>query len=164
MVMVCFSQLKKHPFMVKSIIVSLLICLSTLGYSQDDDSAKIIDWKFLSHVDYEDKYYPEWEAWYLVPKFDESILAIDGHRIIIKGYIIPLDAEGGVFALSAYPFSACFFCGGAGPESVMSLKFKSKPKKYSTDDVIMLTGTLKLNSTDFEDFNYILQEVEEINP
>lgn len=150
--------------MVKKTVFILCVLLSTLGFSQNEKTAKIIDWKFLSHVDYEDKYYPEWEAWYLVPNFDESILAIEDERVIIKGYIIPLDAEGGVFALSAYPFSACFFCGGAGPESVMSLKFKSNPKKYSTDDVVMFTGILKLNSTDFEDFNYILQEVEEIDP
>lgn len=150
--------------MVKHLGIGLLIIFSHLVFAQDEDSAKIIDWKFLSHVDYEDKYYPELEAWYLEPIFDESILALDGKRVIIKGYIIPLDAEGGVFALSAYPFSSCFFCGGAGPESVMSLKFKSKPKKYSTDDVLMFTGTLKLNTTDFEDFNYILQEVEEIDP
>ncbi len=150
--------------MLKHIAIVVFLCFSFSGFGQDEESVKIIDWKFLSHVDYEDKYYPELEAWYLDPKFDESILAIDGQQIIIKGYIIPLDAEGGVFALSAYPFSACFFCGGAGPESVMSLKFKSKPKKYSTDDVVMFTGILKLNTTDVDDFNYILQEVEEIDP
>lgn len=150
--------------MAKKITTLLFLIYSFLGLAQEEDSAKIIDWKFLSHVNYEDKYYPELEAWYLYPEFDESILELDGERIIIKGYIIPLDVEGGVFALSAYPFSACFFCGGAGPESVMSLKFKSKPKKYSTDDVILFTGVLKLNTSDFEDFNYILQEVEEIDP
>lgn len=149
-----------------SLISSLLFfCLAINLQGQDEeDVAKLIDWKFLSHVTFEDKYHPDLEAWFLEPKFDEKIIALDGKRIIIKGYIIPLDVEGGIYALSAYPFSACFFCGGAGPESVMSLKFKDKPDRYDTDDVVTFTGFLKLNTVDVEDFNYILQEVEEIDP
>jgi hypothetical protein len=144
------------------LVYTFLICSFSQGLHAQKKTAKLIDWKFLSHVDYEDKYYEEYEAWYLYPKFDEKIKALDNRQVIIKGYIIPLDVEGGVYALSAYPFSACFFCGGAGPESVMSLKFKGKPKKYKTDDVITFTGLLGLNSSNVDDFNYILYQTEEI--
>lgn len=151
--------------MVNSTKTFIIVALCFLGLTTtaQKDSAKIIDWKFLSHVDYEDKYYPELEAWYLNPIFDEKIKALDGEQVIIKGYIIPLDVEGGLYALSAYPFSACFFCGGAGPESVMSLQFLKTPKKYETDDVVHFTGILKLNTEDIDNFNYILQKVEEID-
>ena len=143
--------------------ISFILILFSFGlYAQQGNTAKIIDWKFLSHVNFEDKYYPEFEAWYLYPKFDSKIEAVNGKRVIIKGYIIPMDAEGGLYALSAYPFSACFFCGGAGPESVMSLVFKDKPDRYKTDDVVTFTGILKLNSTNVDQFNYILEQTEEI--
>lgn len=131
--------------------------------SAQDNTAKLIDWKFLSHVNYEDKYYKEYEAWYLYPEFSDKIKAIDQKRIIIKGYIIPLDVDGGLYALSAYPFSACFFCGGAGPESVMTLKFKDKPSSYKTDEVVTFTGVLHLNTSDVDQFNYILHQTEEID-
>jgi len=51
-----------------------------------------------------------------------------------------------VYALSAFPFSSCFFCGAAGPESVMEILFDS-PQELLTDDVITVIGQIKLNST-----------------
>ncbi len=144
-------------------ITVLLLMLGSLDLQAQDDTAKLIDWKFLARVKFEDKYYPDLEAWYVKPVFPENIQKVDGKRVIIKGYMIPLDVEGGVYALSAYPFSACFFCGGAGPESVMSLKFKERPRKFKTDDVVTLTGFLKLNDSDVDEFSYILREAKEID-
>ncbi|WP_417588401.1 DUF3299 domain-containing protein [Owenweeksia hongkongensis] len=121
-----------------------------------------IDWKFLSKVDFVDKYFEEYEAWYLFPEFSEPIKKLDGKKVKIKGYVIPLDVEDNLYALSAYPFSSCFFCGGAGPESVMSLKFKGKPRHFDTDDVATFEGTLHLNTTDLDTFNYVLQNAQEV--
>lgn len=133
-----------------------LFSLSTFAQNE----AKLIDWKLLAKVDFIDQYYQEFEAWYLVPDFSEEVEALNGKQVLIKGYVIPLDVDGGLYALSAYPFSACFFCGGAGPESVMSLKFKDKPDRFETDDFVFFTGKLKLNKSDVEDFNYILENCE----
>jgi hypothetical protein len=149
--------MKWHSF----IIIGLVICSFTL--KSQDNTAKLIDWKFLADVKFEDKYYEEFEAWYLYPIFSEKIKALDGKRVIIKGYIIPLDVDGGIYALSAYPFSSCFFCGGAGPESVMTINFKGSHGKYKTDDVVTFTGKLGLNNNDVEQFNYILNDAEEIS-
>lgn len=140
----------------------LILGLTVFALPAQDNTAKIVDWKYLADVKFEDKYYAELEAWYLFPKFSKKIKALSDKRIIIKGYIIPLDVEGGIYALSAYPFSSCFFCGGAGPESVMSIKFKGSHKKYKTDDVVTFTGKLELNDSNVEEFNYILHEAEEI--
>lgn len=139
-------------------IYTSLIALFCLGLSAQKKEARIIDWKLLSKVKFEDRYFPKYEAWYLVPKFSPEVKALDGKEIIIKGYVIPFDVEGGLYALSAYPFSECFFCGGAGPESVMSLHFEEKPPRYETDAVMRFTGRLELNDTDTEDFNYILRD------
>jgi len=147
----------------KTYFTTLVLALVATAAFGQDENAKIIDWKLLAKVDFEDRYHEEYEAWYLYPKFSPKVEALDGKQVAIKGYIIPLDVEGGLFALSAYPFSACFFCGGAGPESVISLKFAEDPPRYDTDDVATFTGKLELNSTNVDDFNYILHNARELN-
>jgi len=143
----------------KSVFLGLLFFSLVSGCFtlRAQNQAQIIDWKFLSHVEFKDKYFAEYEAWYLVPVFDKKVKALDGQQIMIKGYLIPMDVEGGKYALSAYPFSACFFCGGAGPETVISLQFDEKPKRFETDEYLTFTGKLKLNSSDFDEFSYILE-------
>jgi hypothetical protein len=135
----------------------LILLFGCYASAQAQKTAQIIDWKVLAKVDFIDKYFPEFEAWYLIPKFQEEVKALDQKPIIIKGYIIPMDVEGGEYALSAYPFSACFFCGGAGPESVIKLELAEKTERFDTDDIITFSGTLELNDSDVDNFNYILQ-------
>ncbi len=145
---------------MKKLILIILVFLS-LGL-QAQKAARMIDWKLLSKVEFVDKYFEEYEAWYLIPEFSMEVQALDDKEVVIKGYMIPLDVDGGQYALSAYPFSACFFCGGAGPESVISLKFKEKPRRFETDEVLHIKGKLILNSENFDDFNYILEDCEAI--
>ncbi|PTM04624.1 MAG: DUF3299 domain-containing protein [Bacteroidetes bacterium] len=135
----------------------LILLFGCYASAQAQKTAQIIDWKVLAKVDFIDKYFPEFEAWYLIPKFQEEVKALDQKPIIIKGYIIPMDVEGGEYALSAYPFSACFFCGGAGPESVIKLELAEKTERFDTDDIITFSGTLELNDSDVDNFNYILK-------
>tara|TARA_R110002050_G_scaffold162357_3_gene292246 strand:+ start:4899 stop:5345 length:447 start_codon:yes stop_codon:yes gene_type:complete len=135
----------------------LVLLLAGYASAQAQKTAQIIDWKILAKVDFVDKYFPDFEAWYLIPKFHEEVKVLDQKPIIIKGYIIPMDVEGGEYALSAYPFSACFFCGGAGPESVIKLELAEKTERFQTDDIITFSGTLELNDSDVDNFNYILK-------
>lgn len=151
----------RRRWTLTAFIIGMFILLANSS-SIAQSSAKEIDWKFLSKVEFEDKYFEEYEAWYLFPNFSDAIKKMDGKRVRIKGYVIPLDVEDNLYALSAYPFSACFFCGGAGPESVMSLKFKGKPRHFDTDDVATFEGVLHLNTTDLDTFNYVLQQAEEV--
>ena len=46
-----------------------------------------------------------------------------------------------------------------GPETAVELQFTSEPT-FMTDDLITVTGILKLNSEDVEHFNYILTKCE----
>jgi hypothetical protein len=80
------------------------------------------------------------------PKFP-SILSsnYEGQEVIISGYLIPLDVAANTYALSKNPFSACFFCGNAGPETVVELKFKNDPGRFATDKFVPITGELRLN-------------------
>jgi hypothetical protein len=81
-----------------------------------------------------------------MPDFPKEIKSLNGSRITIKGYIIPVEEAGskqGNFVLSLLPYSSCFFCGGAGPETVIEVK-ASAPIPYTTRPVT-LSGTFKLN-------------------
>lgn len=96
-----------------------------------------------------------------IPKFDEKQRAYEGKQITVKGYIYAYE-EAPVhkfFMLSYYPVSMCYFCGGAGPESVLEVTVK-KPLRYTSRE-ITLKGILRLNDSDPDRVFYILQNAEE---
>ncbi len=96
-----------------------------------------------------------------VPKFEAAQRALDGKQITLTGYMYAYE-EAPIhkfFMLSFYPVSMCYFCGGAGPESVIEVIMK-KPLR-ATSKQITLKGTLKLNDTDKERLFYILLATEE---
>lgn len=76
--------------------------------------------------------------------------------------MIPLDVKGGLYAISRNPYAACFFCGQSGPESVVSLKFKTKPRRFKTDQFLAVKGIMELNGTNVNDFIYIFRDAEEV--
>lgn len=69
----------------------------------------------------------------------------EGEEVVISGYIIPIDIENNKYALSKNPFTSCFFCGNAGPETVIELKFLKSPGRFATDEYLMIKGVLVLN-------------------
>jgi hypothetical protein len=92
-----------------------------------------------------------------VPQFNAEIKALEGKKLTIKGFIIPLQETTTTtyFMLSYFPFSNCYFCGQAGPETVIEVK-ADKPFTY-TEKPVMVSGTLKLNRDDEEHLFYILE-------
>ena len=92
--------------------------------------------------------------------FASQVKALNGKKISLEGWIIPLDELRGenYFVLSSLPFANCFFCGGAGPETVAEV-FSKKEVKY-TEKKIKVTGVLTLNSDDPLRLMYILNDVE----
>ncbi|MFK7796562.1 MAG: hypothetical protein AB8E82_03850 [Aureispira sp.] len=101
------------------------------------------------------------------PKFTELIRSYEGQIIEVEGFIIPhniaADAMGDVndqgdkFMFSAFPLASCFFCGGAGSESVMEA-FPKDPINYTTKK-ITVRGRLKLNDEDLMKLPYIIEDV-----
>jgi hypothetical protein len=91
------------------------------------------------------------------PVFGPELRLFDKKIITLSGYILPLNELNGkkFFMLSALPFSTCYFCGGAGPETVVEVE----PKKAITFSTrkIYLRGTLVLNATDVDHHMYILK-------
>ena len=92
-----------------------------------------------------------------VSDFKEKQKSLDGQEIAITGYIIPVDVELNQYVLSAFPFSACFFCGNAGPESVMAVYFAKPDQTFKTDQRVTLSGSLELNDTNVDELVYVLR-------
>lgn len=95
------------------------------------------------------------------PRFSKAIRALEGQTIEISGYILPLDVEGEVYVLSRYPYAACFFCGGAGLESVMDVWFADLSRRYRMDQQVTLRGVLHLSDSG-EGLMYLLDEAAEV--
>jgi hypothetical protein len=123
-----------------------------------------LTWKTLADVEFKDVYLQELDAYYWKPTFGPSVKALEGKEVFITGYLIPVDYEENFYVLSRYPFANCFFCGGAGPESVIDLRFRGEHRVYKTDERLTFKGVFKLNSTDIYQMNYILEGAVEYAP
>lgn len=79
------------------------------------------------------------------PRFPEILEdRFEGQEVMISGYLIPMDVEARKYALSENPFASCFFCGNAGPETVMELRFNKPPGRFVTDEYVTVKGILRL--------------------
>ena len=124
-----------------------------------------LTWQVLSDVEFTDIYLEELDAYYWMPEFGPQIIAAEGKEFHITGYMIPVDVDEDFYVLSRFPFANCFFCGGAGPESVIDLRFPTREKRtYQTDDRLTFRGTLRLNADDVYQMNYILEGAVEHTP
>ncbi len=92
------------------------------------------------------------------PIFSTELKKLEGKKIRLRGYIIPTDGfkSHKEFVFSAFPYSSCFFCGQAGPETVVEVS-AAKAIEFSAD-VIELEGILKLNSSDINRLMYQISD------
>lgn len=116
-----------------------------------------VNWTNLMDITFKDIYLEKDDIYVYYPLFGEKQKKYDGKTIQITGYIIPIDVEQNQYVLSAFPFSACFFCGNAGPESVMAIYFEGSTRVFNTDERLKLEGTLELNDTDVDELVYVLR-------
>lgn len=121
----------------------------------------VITWQDLKDVKFEEKFYEKEKEWMLFPSFGNAVQILEGKTVEITGYVIPLEPKR--YALSANPFSACFFCGNAGPESVMELELVSYDQMYYTDEFRTFRGKFALNITNLDKMNYVLTAAEPVD-
>ena len=115
-------------------------------------------WRTLSKITFK-KVYDELMGFKVdMPVFSDQIKELEGKEITIKGYIVPTEGYKShtEFILSAFPYSMCFFCGGAGPETVMEVE-SLEGVKFSADPII-LKGILRLNDNDINRLMYKLEQ------
>ncbi|WP_080054220.1 DUF3299 domain-containing protein [Spirosoma aerolatum] len=141
-------------------ITGSIVCWLLLSSLTVASGPPVIRWEQLRDVQFKKKWYPEESVVMLYPKFGPTVKALNGKAISITGYVIPIDLESGLYVVSEFPMAACFFCGAAGPESIMTLKFKRLPRKFRTDERRTFSGTLRLNADNIYELNYILDGAE----
>ena len=135
------------------LLIALFIGSQAL-FAQNDTNI----WKTLGKITFK-KEYDEMMGFKVdVPVFSADVLALEGTQVTVKGYIIPVEDYGGQteFVFSAFPYNMCFFCGGAGPETVM--KVSAAEEIPYTAESITIQGILSLNSTDLNELMYSISE------
>jgi len=117
-------------------------------------------WKTLGKITFK-KQYDEMLGFKVdVPVFSDIVKKLEGEEVTIKGYIIPVEGYKGhkEFVFSAFPYNMCFFCGGAGPETVMEVYAKEEIKY--TAEPVTIKGKIGLNSGDINRLIYSLTDAE----
>jgi len=117
-----------------------------------------LTWEQLADVKFEEKFYEDVNEWLWFPSFGPQVQAKTGKPVYITGYVIPV--EPGRYVLSKNSFESCFFCGGAGPESVMELTLADPKQIFANDEYRTFKGTLRVNDSDIDRLNYILEGAE----
>ncbi len=142
--------------MNKLTILFLLCC--TTSFAQEVDV-----WQVLSEVGFETQ--PNRETGFEIesPKFSKRLWSYNGKVVRVKGYLIPMAELGGrnEYMLSSLPFNQCYFCGGAGPETVVEVQTKQNIRFVTRQ--IMMEGILFLNESDPDHHMYIIKDAKLID-
>lgn len=130
--------------------VAVLILGSVCAVAQETNF-----WHVLAEVGFKKTKMPGGEM--EVPIFSAHLKAYHGKKIKLKGFVIPVSETGdeSKFMLSSLPFNVCYFCGAAGPETIVEVEANQKVK--FTSQAIWMEGILYLNEKDPEHHIYILK-------
>lgn len=136
-----------------------LVCFLVVWCAGGTAMAQADGWVLFAKTKFEAKYNEKAAEYFLSPVFAAELKDKVGKEITLKGYYLPIDVDGDAYIiLSKFPYSQCFFCGGAGPESIAEVTFKAKHDKFQMDQFLRVKGKLKLNENDIDHGNFILEE------
>lgn len=145
-------------------LTSFLVLSLFLVFAASLPAQESLSWKALADVTFEKSYDAEAGIEGLKATFGEGPRAYEGKEVTIRGFIIPGQITKGIYFLSQYPNYTCFFCGGAGPETVIELRTKpdrsGRRPHFAMDDELTFRGVLRLNADDFRYTSYLLEEAE----
>jgi len=143
-----------------------MIALIALILFAVTEPAQVIQDKNFWHVLAEVRFKKENKGGYEmeVPVFTDHLKSWNGKKISLKGFVIPVGEVGdeSKFMLSSLPFNVCYFCGAAGPETIMEVESTEKVK--FTSQAIWMEGILQLNEKDPDRHIYILKAAKVITP
>jgi len=139
--------------MSRILITTISILLAVAGTAQTENP-----WDLFAKANFKDSYIEEYFSYATLLEYDELAKSIEGKTMTIGGHYIPvMDEE--IIILSKYAYANCFFCGGAGLESVVEIRMKEKPpRKFELDEKLKFTGKLRLNTTEWEFVSFILED------
>lgn len=114
-----------------------------------------LTWKLLGVIKYVNKPSKDYPDGVMFPIINSTLKAKSKKKIVMSGFIIPIDNVS--YALSKNVFASCFFCGQAGPETIMGIKFKGATPKLKTDQYVTMEGTFRYNDNDVNDWIYHIE-------
>jgi hypothetical protein len=93
------------------------------------------------------------------PTFAKYLQELDGCQIRLLGYLQPLgeDLDAGAFMLIEYPVG-CWYCEMPEVNGIVLVELPENKTFRYTRNLVTITGKLKLNSTDPEDFLYTIKD------
>lgn len=115
-----------------------------------------LNWKLLGAIKFVKKPNKDYPEGVMFPIINSTLKTKNKKRIAMSGFIVPIDNT--TYALSKNVFAACFFCGQAGPETIMGIKFKGSTPKLKTDQYVTLEGNFRINENDVEDWIYHIED------
>lgn len=119
-------------------------------------------WELFAKTNFKEKLNENLGLHFFYPQFKPELLALQGKMVELQGFHIPLgNGSEETLILSKYPMAECFFCGGAGPESIAVVYLKSPlNRRPKLDQILKVRGILQLNATDVEEMTFIIQNAE----
>ncbi len=145
----------------RTLLLVAVIVLITFGFTTPEKGTMAVSsivndtltWKALGEVKFSKGTHPDYGE-VMFPKVSPRIKSLHKKKITVSGFIVPIDNEN--YALSKNVFANCFFCGQAGPETIMGVSFKDFKGRIKTDTYVTLTGYLRVNENNVDDWIYNL--------
>lgn len=132
------------------------ICIIILFISNNIFSQTEIDWLMLRDVYYKSEYKDDVDGYMQIPFFGKGVEDLDNKEVKITGFMLTLSPDEGIFVLSQNPYADCFFCGYGGPESAIELRLKPGYDSFLMDELVTVTGILRLNREDVSSGVYVM--------
>jgi tetratricopeptide (TPR) repeat protein len=98
------------------------------------------------------------------PSFGKYLKELDGKRVELTGYMQPLgdELEVGAFLLIEYPVG-CWYCEMPGISNIVLVEQPAGKARHLTRGSVRITGKLRLNSSDPENFLYCIGEAKVVD-
>ena len=108
-------------------IMKKYLIVVILGFSSLSVGAQVNGWDLFAKTKFETKYNEKAAEYFLYPVFAKELKDLVGKEVSLEGYYLAMEIPDDAYIiLSKFPYSQCFFCGGAGPESIAEITFKVK--------------------------------------
>jgi hypothetical protein len=124
----------------------------TQPLATDGFGRTILNWDLLASTRFDDR---------SMPHFTPKLAGIDGKSVTLTGYMAPLDDVGAIrnFMLLEIPVG-CFYCLVPDPAGIVLVELKTGSATNLRFEPVKVSGRLRLNADDPEDFLYILSDAE----
>ncbi len=152
------QNFKNTQSMKRTLLLISFFSVACLCFSQ-----KSVTWKYLSKVKWHTTYVADYEGYYDLPRFSESIKDLNGKSIRIKGYYIPVDSTARIIALASKPSEKVFISNGKCSESVIELIPKDGELDLvhvKQDKIVEIKGVLVINKDDPNRLMYTVKKAE----